>query len=473
MHLKRLIILTCGNENIFALKNRNISQPILIFSIQDILKYACDELQYERWQNQRKSVRFSDQITVREPEERVVNVDDENAKAMGDATKVKEPTKDDGDDDVPSVITHDFLELNINANNSKDNEVEINEDHKGSQREVGGQEPSKVVNSPPESKAEINRDPEPIEIVMDMNVQVTNIEEDKIQNSGLNTLGNDGNVPNVSNDSDVIGIDNTDNTVLPCVSADISTPSAPPTSQNMEIANGVFDIETKHDAALTDNTKTGGMPEVSSTQAKLDSCENLPQINEQIPDAYASQGIESIQILQPESCVTEFSQTQSTTSYNWGSDQIYDPFAQVTMEQITDIGAVSNPDKPADAVGKTETTPNVFMGPNRDFGNNSITLFGAEQNNYAQTNTIPIVQSQSPDKIIMEAPITDNQNAVNFADVRVETLPNMNTVFQNNEFEQAVTPSFVESVGPKPSSSYNWGNQGFDPFSEIAAGFTM
>ena len=135
-----------------------------------------------------------------------------------------------------------------------------------------------------------------------------------------------------------------------------------------------------------------------------------------------------------------------------------------------------------------------FMGPNRDFGNNSITLFLAEQNNYAETNTtpvvqsqspdkiimeapitdntIPIVQSQSPDKIIMEAPITDNQNAVNFADVRVETLPNMNTVFQNNEFEQAVTPSFVESVGPKPSSSYNWGNQGFDPFSEIAAGFT-
>ena len=113
------------------------------------------------------------------------------------------------------------------------------------------------------------------------------------------------------------------------------------------------------------------------------------------------------------------------------------------------------------------------MGPNRDFGNNSITLFRAEQNNYAETNTTPVVQCQSSDKTIMEAPISDYPNAVNFVDVRVETLPKMNTVFQNNEFEQAVTPSFVESVGPKPSSSYNWGNQGFDPFADIAAGFTM
>ena len=209
--------------------------------------------------------------------------------------------------------------------------------------------------------------------------------------------------------------------------------------------------------------KTGGMPEFSSTQAKLDSCENLPQINEQIPDTYASQGIESIQILQPEICVTEPSQTQSTASYNWDSDQTYDPFAQVTMEQIMDEGAVSNSEKAADAVEKTETTPDVFMGANRDIGNNSITLFGAEQNNYAQTNARPIVQYSSPDKITMEAAITDNPIAVNFA---AETLP-------NNEFEQAVTPSFAESVGPKPSSSYNWGNQGFDPFAEITAGFTM
>ena len=387
---------------------------------------------------------------------------------MGDAAEAKEPTKDDGDDDVPSVITHDFVELNINANNSKDNEFEINE--KGeSQREACGQEPSKVVNSDPESKVEINTDPEPIEIVMDLNVQVTNTEQDIIQNSGMNTWGNGGNVPSVSNNSDVIAID-ADNT---CVSADVSTASAPPTSHNMEIVNGVSDVEAKHDVALTDNAKTGGMPEVSSTQAKLDSCENLPQINEQIPDAYVSQGIESIQILQPENCVTESSQTQSTASYNWGSDQIYDPFAQVTMEQIMDIGAVSNPDEPADAVKKTETTPDVFMGPNRDFGNNSITLFRAEQNNYAETNTTPVVQCQSSDKTIMEAPISDYPNAVNFVDVRVETLPKMNTVFQNNEFEQAVTPSFAESVGPKPSSSYNWGNQGFDPFAEVTAGFTM
>ena len=201
------------------------------------------------------------------------------------------------------------------------------------------------MNSDPESKVEINTDPEPIEIVMDLNVQVTNTEQDIIQNSGMNTWGNGGNVPSVSNNSDVIAIDNTDNTVLPCVSADVSTASAPPTSHNMEIVNGVSDVEAKHDVALTDNAKTGGMPEGSSTQAKLDSCENLPQINEQIPDAYVSQRIESIQILQPENCVTESSQTQSTASYNWGSDQIYDPFAQVTMEQIMDIGAVSNSDE--------------------------------------------------------------------------------------------------------------------------------
>ena len=100
---------------IFSLKKpQRFVTNLNFFPIQDILKYACDELQYERWQNQR----FSDQITVREPEERVVNVDDENAKAMGDAAEAKEPTKDDGDDDVPSVITHDFVELNINANNS-------------------------------------------------------------------------------------------------------------------------------------------------------------------------------------------------------------------------------------------------------------------------------------------------------------------------------------------------------------------
>ena len=410
-----------------------------------------------------------DQITVREPEESVATVDDENAKTMGDATEVKEPTKDD--DEVPSVITHDFVELNVNANNSKDNEIEVNKEG-GSQREAGGQEPAKVVNSPPESKAEINTDPEPIEIVMDLNVQVTNTEQDIIQNSGLNTWGNDRNVPSVSNNSDVIGI-NAENAVLSCVSTNVSTPSAPPTSQNMEIANGVYDVETKHDVALTDNVKTGKMPEVSSTQAKSDSYENLPQINEQIPDAYASQGIESIQILQPEICVTEPSQTQSTASYNWGIDQTYDPFAQVTMEKIMDIGAMSNSEKAADAAEKTETTPDVFMGPNRDFGNNSITLFGAEQNNYAQTNAIPIVQCSSSDKTIMEAPITDNPNAVNFADVTMETLPKTNAVYQNNELEQAVTPSFVESVGPKLSSSYNWGNQGFDPFAEIAAGFTM
>ena len=318
------------------------------------------------------------------------------------------------------------------------------------------------MNSDPEFKAEINTDPEPIEIVMDMNVQVTNIEEDNIQNCGLHTWGNGGNVPSVSNDSDAIGM-GADNRGLPCVSADVSTPSAPPTSQKMEIVNRIFDVETKHDVALTDNAQTGGMPEVSSTPAKLDSCENLPQINEQIPDTYASQGIESIQILQPEICVTEPSQTQSTASYNWGSDQPYNPFAQVTMEQIMDEGAVSNSEKAADAVEKTETTPDFFMGANRDIGNNSITLFGAEQNNYAQTNAVPIVQYSSPDKITMEAAITDNPIAVNFA---AETLP-------NNEFEQAVTPSFAESVGPKPSSSYNWGNQGFDPFAEITAGFTM
>ena len=371
---------------------------------------------------------------------------------MGDATEVTKPVKDD--DDIPSVITHDSVELNFNANNSKDNEIEINEKG-GSQMEAAGQ--------------------------------------------GSTVLS-------VGIDSDVIGID-VNNTVPSCVSTDVSTPMlAPPTShnmeitndafdveikrdvalmdnaiteekpdvsaQNMEIANRAFDDETKHDVALMDTTTTGEKPEVRARQTVLDPCETPAPSYVQIPDAYDSHGIESIEILQSESCVTESSQTQPTSSYNWGIDQISDPFAQVTMEQIMDKSAVSNSDGPVDAVEKPQITPDVFSGRDIDFSHNSTTLFGVEQNN-EQTNATPVIQYTSPDKTI-EAPITADSYAVNLVGVTVEMLPQISTVDQNREFAQAPTSSFVESVGPKPSSSYKWGShQGFDPFAEIAAGFTM
>ena len=331
---------------------------------------------------------------------------------MGDATEVTKPMKDD--DDIPSVITHDSVELNFNANNSKDNEIEINEKG-GSQMEEGDQP---------------------------------------------------GNILSVSSDLDGIGIDVT-NTVPSCVSTDVRTPSAPPALQNMEITNDVFDVEIKRDVALMDTATTEVKPEVSARQIVLDPCETPAPSNVQIPDAFDSHGIESIEILQSETCVTESSQTQPTSSYNWGSDQMNDPFAQVTMEQIMDTSAVSNSDEPADVVEKPQITGDIFSAPNVDFGHNSITLFGVEQKN-EQTNATPVVQSTSPDKTI-EAPITADSNAVNFVGITVEMLPKMNTVDQNSAFEQAPASSFVESVGTKSSSSYNWGSdQTNDPFAQVA-----
>ena len=223
---------------------------------------------------------------------------------MGDATEVTMSVKDD--DDIPSVITRDSVELNFNANNSKDNEIEINETG-GSQMEAGDQ-------------------------------------------GGI-----------------VLSIDE-DNTVRSCVSADDSTPSALPTSQNMEIANGVLDVETKPDVAVMDNATIEGIPEVGARQTVSGPCETIASSNVQVPDAYDSLGIESIEILQSDGCVTESSQTQPTSSYNWGSDQINDPFAQVTMEQIIDKSAVSNSDEVADAVKTPQITPDVFVGPSGDFG---------------------------------------------------------------------------------------------------------
>ena len=315
-----------------------------------MLKYACDQLHYERWQHQKdiKCVRFSEQVTVREPEIQMPNYRvDENTQAMGDMIEIPKPERTDDFEGVNIVVAT----VNTNTNNSvkEPRPEEVHDDSCSSQ--VDFSDTLIKDNDGIDSGSDISGAVPEVSVI-DTN---TNVSVDNAEIFGFKITELEPRKEEIGNVSDAIAEANIVDIAAPIETA-VVIASREPNEMKRDATNLLNSdtrnlVETSKQDMIenislsTDGITTQDKPTVLKTVSDTD-IYNQPQQRfryyyNNTQDFFTFNASDnSFQLIEYSTenkvyksyvNVVEPKWPQPSSTYNWGNDQSHDPFAEIPI----------------------------------------------------------------------------------------------------------------------------------------------